>query len=289
MVARGQPFPSNRTNLSIHDRRSRNTKSRGLLVRSCAGGTINVTGWWMPVLVGAAGLAAGAINTVVGSGTLITFPVLLALGVPPVTANVSNTIGLVPGSFSGTWSYRRELDGQRGRLIRLGSASLLGGIAGALLLLVLPAGVFKAVVPVLIIVALGLVVAQPWLSRAGQHGSAAHPVLLWGAVLLTGVYGGYFGAAQGVLLIAILGTLLDADLQRMNALKNVLTGLVNGVAGVIFIALATPNWTYVAIIAVGSALGGQVGGIIGRRLSPAALRGIIVVVGVAALVKFLVG
>lgn len=252
-----------------------------------------MTGWWMLALVCVAGLAAGAINTVVGSGTLITFPILLALGVPPVTANVSNTIGLVPGSFSGAWSYRRELDGQRGRLIRLGSASLFGGIAGALLLLVLPAGVFKAVVPVLIILALGLVVAQPWLARrltgAEHHGPAGRPVLLWGLVGLTGVYGGYFGAAQGVLLIAILGTLLEADLQRMNALKNVLTGLVNGVAGVIFIALATPNWIYVAIIAVGSALGGQVGGAIGRRLSPVALRGIIVVVGVAALVKFLVG
>ena len=246
----------------------------------------------MFVLVGAAGLAAGAINTVVGSGTLITFPILLALGVPPVTANVSNTIGLVPGSFSGAWSYRRELAGQRGRLIRLGSASVLGGIAGALLLLVLPAGVFKAVVPALIIVALGLVVAQPWLSGrltgARHHGSAARLVLLWGAVLLTGVYGGYFGAAQGVLLIAILGTLLEADLQRMNALKNVLTGLVNGVAGVIFMVLATPDWTYVAFIAVGSALGGQVGGRSGRRLSPTALRVIIVAVGIAALIKFLV-
>jgi uncharacterized membrane protein YfcA len=244
-------------------------------------------------LVGVAGLAAGTINTVVGSGTLITFPVLLALGVPPVTANVSNTIGLVPGSASGAWSYRRELAGQRSRLIRLGSASLLGGIAGALLLLTLPAGVFKAVVPVLIILALGLVVAQPWLSRrlpAAEHqASAGHPALLWGAVGLTGVYGGYFGAAQGVLLIAIIGILLEADLQRVNALKNVLAGLVNGVAGVIFIILAHPDWTYVALIAAGSAVGGQVGGLIGRRLSPVMLRGIIVVVGIAALVKFLLG
>jgi len=257
----------------------------------CAGRTINMTAWWMPALVGAAGVAAGAINTVVGSGTLITFPVLLALGVPPVTANVSNTIGLVPGSFSGAWSYRRELNGQRVRLMPLGSASMLGGITGAVLLLVLPAGVFKAVVPLLIILALSLVLAQPWLSGrltgAEHHGSATRPGLLAGAVLLTGVYGGYFGAAQGVLLIAILGTLLEADLQRMNALKNVLTGLVNGVAGVTFIALATPNWTCVAIIAVGSALGGQVGGVIGRRLSPAALHGIIVVAAVAALIRFL--
>jgi len=245
-------------------------------------------------LVAVAGLAAGTINTVVGSGTLITFPVLLYLGVPPVTANVTNTIGLVPGSFSGAWGYRRELAGQRPRLIRLGGASLIGGVAGALLLLVLPPDVFKAVVPVLIAVALALVVAQPWLSRrlvSEDHPNpvGAHPVLLWTLVLLTGVYGGYFGAAQGVLLMAVMGTLLDTDLQRVNGIKNVLAGLVNAVAGVIFIVLANPNWTYVAIIAVTSALGGQLGGHIGRRLSPPLLRGVIVVVGVAALAKLFLG
>jgi uncharacterized protein len=246
------------------------------------------------VLVALAGLAAGTINTVVGSGTLITFPVLLALGVPPVTANVTNTIGLVPGSFSGAWSYRRELAGQRRTLLRLGTASLLGGIAGALLLLVLPAGVFKDVVPALIVIALGLVVLQPWLASrvAADQQAAARPgrsVLLWILVLATGVYGGYFGAAQGVLLIAIMGILLDTDLQRVNAIKNVLAGLVNGVAGVIFIALAKPDWTYVAIIAGSSALGGQLGGIIGRRLRPVLLRAVIIAVGIAALVKFLAG
>lgn len=230
-------------------------------------------------------------NAVVGSGTLITFPALLSLGVPPVTANVTNTIGLVPGSFSGAWGYRRELSGQSQRLFRLGGASVTGGIAGALLLLVLPAEVFKAAVPALIALALVLVVAQPRLSRlfAGkeQHNRVtAHPVLLSGAVLLIGVYGGYFGAAQGVLLIAALGTLLDTDLQRVNGIKNVLAGLVNAVAGVIFIVLANPNWVYVAIIAVSSAVGGHLGGHIGRRLSPVLLRGVIVVVGIAALVRF---
>lgn len=249
--------------------------------------------WAAVALVGAAGLAAGAINTVVGSGTLITFPILLALGVPPVTANVSNTIGLVPGSFSGAWSYRRELAGQLDRLVRLGSASLVGGIAGALLLLTLPAGAFKAIVPVLIILALGLVVTQPWLARrlagSAQAGAQGRPVLLWAAVMLAGVYGGYFGAAQGVLLIAILGTLVEANLQRMNAVKNVLTGLVNGIAGILFIILAHPDWVYVGVIAVASAVGGPVGGVIGRRLPPPVLRGVIVVVGVAALIKFLLG
>jgi len=244
-------------------------------------------------LVGVAGLAAGTMNTVVGSGTLITFPVLLSLGVPPVTANVSNTIGLVPGSFSGAYGYRRELAGQRDRLVRLGLASLSGGVAGALLLLVLPAGVFRAVVPVLIVLALVLVVAQPRLSRrfvgtaADNPSHGRHPVLLWSLVLLTGVYGGYFGAAQGVLLVAALGALLDTNMQRVNGVKNVLAGLVNGMAGVLFSILAHPNWVYVGIIAVTSALGGQLGAVVGRRLSPLVLRGVIVVVGVAALVKFL--
>ncbi len=254
-----------------------------------------MTGIGAAGLVALAGVAAGTMNTVVGSGTLITFPVLLSLGVPPVTANVSNTIGLVPGTFSGAYGYRRELAGQRDRLLRLGSASLLGGIVGAVLLLVLPAGVFRAVVPVLIVLALALVIAQPRLSRrfvgldpAGRHSSQGrHPVLLWGLVGLTGVYGGYFGAAQGVLLVAIMGALLDRDLQRVNGLKNVLSGVVNAVAGLLFVLLSHPNWLYVALIAVGSTVGGQLGAVVGRRLSPTVLRAVIVVVGLAALTKFL--
>ena len=251
-----------------------------------------VTGIGAAAVVALAGVAAGTMNTVVGSGTLITFPVLLSLGVPPVTANVSNTIGLVPGTFSGAYGYRRELTGQRDRLLRLGSASLIGGIAGALLLLVLPASVFRAVVPILIVLAVALVIAQPRLSRRfvgqaheGSHGR--HPVLLWVLVLLTGVYGGYFGAAQGVLLVATMGALLDRDLQRVNGLKNVLSGVVNAVAGLLFVLLADPNWVYVALIAVGSTIGGQLGAAVGRRLSPTVLRAVIVVVGLAALTKFL--
>lgn len=240
--------------------------------------------------VALAGTAAGTINTVVGSGTLITFPVLLSLGVPPVTANVSNTIGLIPGGFSGVYGYRRELAGQRDRLLRFGLASFIGGVLGASLLLVLPAEVFKAVVPVLIGLALLLVIAQPRLSgrfiTADQPAAGRHPVLLWILVLLTGVYGGYFGAAQGVLLMAALGALLDSDLQRVNAVKNVLALLVNLVAGVLFMLLAHPDWGYVAVIAVFSAIGGQLGAAVGRRLPAAGLRGLIVLVGVAAVVKF---
>lgn len=248
----------------------------------------------------AAGLAAGTINTVVGSGTLITFPTLLAFGYPPVLANVSNTVGLVPGVLSGIHGYRRELQGQRRRLLLLGSASLLGGVTGAILLLTLPAGAFKAIVPALILIALLLVIAQPalakWVARrqaarggrgeAGRANAPGGPVL-WSLVFGTGVYGGYFGAAQGVLLIGFLGIAFTDTLQRLNAAKNVLAALVNGVAAVIFIAVSHVAWGAAGLIAVGSVLGGQLGARIGRRLSPTVLRVVIVCVGVVALVKLL--
>jgi uncharacterized membrane protein YfcA len=244
-----------------------------------------------------AGMAAGTINTVVGSGTLITFPTLLAFGIPPVTANVSNTLGLVPGSLSGAIGYRRELSGQRPRLVRLGSASVLGGVSGAVLLLVLPSGAFQAIVPVLIGLGCLLVVLQPAISRRvaaravsrgvdrPEHGAA----WVWVMVYLTGVYGGYFGAAQGVLLMAVLGIGLTETMQRNNATKNVLALLVNLVAAVVFVFRADMNWTVAGLIAVGSVIGGQIGATVGRRLPPWALRAFIVVVGVAALTQLLLG
>lgn len=234
----------------------------------------------------AAGVAAGTINTVVGSGTLVTFPVLLAVGYPPVTANVSNTIGLVPGSISGAVGYREELRGQRGRALRLGACSLLGGIAGAVALLVLPDDLFGTVVPVFIAVALVLVVAQPLLAQRLATGRGAGRGTAAG-VCVAGVYGGYFGAAQGILLLGILGLTLPEPLQRVNALKNVLAGLVNGVAGVVFVLAAHVAWLPVALIAVGSALGGQLGARYGKRLPPWALRALIVVVGVVAIIRLL--
>jgi uncharacterized membrane protein YfcA len=255
--------------------------------------------WLESLAVFGAGIAAGGINTVVGSGTLITFPVLLAFGYSPVTANVSNTIGLVPGSISGAIGYRRELAGQKARLIRLGLASLIGGVIGAILLLTLPAGAFKAIVPGLIVLALVLVVLQPRLAkriaaRRAQDGSAeeAHAArhggaVLWGAVLATGIYGGYFGAAQGVLLLALFGVFLAEDLQRMNAVKNVLAAIVNGVAAILFMIVADVAWWVVLLIAVGSVIGGQIGAKIGRKLPPTALRAIIVVVGSIAVVRLL--
>jgi uncharacterized protein len=242
------------------------------------------------VAVALAGLAAGAINTLVGSGTLITFPVLLAFGYAPVTANVSNTIGLVPGSVSGAIGYRRELAGQRGRALRFGTMSVAGGITGAVLLLVLPASAFKAIVPVFIALALILVVVQPRLVAAlARHEINLEQglVLVPLGVYLAGVYGGYFGAGQGILLLGILGAVLAQDLQRTNALKNVLAGLVNGVAGVYFALAAHVDWGPAAIIAATSIVGAQLGARYGRRLPQNVLRGVIVAVGVFAIVRLL--
>jgi len=238
-----------------------------------------------------AGLAAGAVNAAVGSGTLITFPVLLAFGYAPVTANVSNTIGLVPGALSGAWGYRRELAGQRARAIRFGIASLLGGTTGAVLLLTLPSSAFKAIVPAFIAVALVLVILQPRINRLLASGAVGswheRGILPPLAIYATGIYGGYFGAAQGIMLLAFLGVALPQSLQRTNGLKNVLVGLVNGVAGLIFVFAAHVAWAPVAIIAVSSVLGGQLGAHYGRRLSPNALRALIVVVGTTAIVRLL--
>ena len=249
-----------------------------------------------------AGVAAGAINSVVGSGTLISFPVLLAIGLPPVSANITNTFGLVPGSFAGAWGYRRELAGQRRRVAWLLPASLVGGVGGALLLLVLPESAFAAIVPGLVLLALVLVVVQPRLQRAlrarkarqaaagvpvGQHGDA-----MWIAVPVTaatGVYGGYFGAAQGVLLLGALGAVLDEELQRINGLKNILAGSVNLVAALVFLVVAPQevSWALAGAVAVGSLVGGVLGSTFGRRLPSVLLRAVIVVVGLVA-VGFLV-
>ncbi len=251
---------------------------------------------WEIVAILAAGMAAGTINTVVGSGTLITFPTLLAFGVPPVTANVSNNLGLVPGSVAGAWGYRRELKGQRSRVLRLASASIIGALIGGVLLLTLPEGAFEAIVPALILLGVLLVIFQPRLSawvarRAERQGTTLdhHGAWwVWPAVLLAGVYGGYFGAAQGVLLMAILGIGVAETLQRSNAAKNVLAAFVNGVAGLLFAVVADVDWAIVGLIGLGSVVGGLLGASVGRRLPANALRVVIVLVGVAALTVFLV-
>lgn len=246
---------------------------------------------WEIVAIIAAATGAGAINAVVGSGSLITFPTLLAFGYPPVIANVSNNVGLVPGNATGALGYREELAGQRGRLLRLGAASLAGSLAGAIALLALPAGVFEVIVPALIIVACLLVIVQPRLSawvasRGRERADHGGPVLIAG-VFLAGVYGGYFGAAQGVLVIGLLGVLLTETLQRINGAKNVLVMIVNATAAVVFVIFAHVAWLVVALIAIGSTAGGLIGARLGRRLPPLVLRIIIVIIGVVAAVKLI--
>ncbi len=238
--------------------------------------------------IAGAGLVAGTINTVVGSGTLITFPTLLAFGFPAVMANVSNSVGLVPGSLSGAVAYRRELRGQSRRLLVLCAAAVAGGACGAGLLLALPSSVFRRAVPALILVACLLVLFQPQLARraAGSHRPHGGP-MLFAAVFATAIYGGYFGAAQGVILISLLGIFLNDQIQRLNAAKNVLALLVNAVASLVFIAVSNVSWSAAGLLAAGSVVGGQVGGLLGRRLPTLWLRAVIVVVGLTAAIVLL--
>jgi uncharacterized membrane protein YfcA len=247
--------------------------------------------------VAAAGLAAGGINAVVGSGTLVTFPVLLAVGLPPVTASVSNSLGLVPGNVAGAIGYRRELTGQRRLLTLLMPASVLGAVTGAFLLLHLPAEAFETIVPVLVGLAVVLVATQPLLQRTLARRRAATgdtgPVRLSGGrrvgllagAYATGSYGGYFSASQGILQIGVFGLLLPEPLQRLNAIKNVLTSAVNAVAALVYIVVAGDrvHWVAAGLVAAGSVVGGYLGGKFGRRLPPLVLRTAIVVLGCVAI------
>ena len=247
--------------------------------------------WWQAGLIALAGVWAGLINAVVGSGTLVTFPVLVALGYPPVTATTSNAIGLITGSITGAVGYRSELTGHGRRLVGYGVASFLGAICGTVLLLSLPADAFETIVPVLVGLSVVLVLVQPVLSRRLKTRAAvdrSSSPLLYVLVFLVGVYGGYFTAAQGIMLIGVMGLLLADPLQRLNAFKNTLTAVVNVVAGAIYAVVAPVSWPVVAILAVSSIAGGLLGASVGKRLSPTVLRGAIVVIGVAAVVHLLV-
>jgi uncharacterized protein len=252
------------------------------------------------ILIVLAGVGAGAINAVVGSGTLITFPTLVAMGYPPVTSTMSNAVGLVAGSVSGTWGYRRELRGQWNRLRWQVPASVIGAAVGAWLLLHLPAKVFAHVVPVLLIAALILVLIGPriqtWArARAEESGHSADEVSPGRMVALTastfaiGIYGGYFTAAQGILLVGAMGALLPESVQRTNAAKNLLALLVNVVAALAYtlVAFDRIDWEVAGLIAVGSLIGGWLGARYGRRLSPNMLRATIVVVGLIGLYRLL--
>jgi uncharacterized protein len=248
---------------------------------------------WEAAAIFVAGIGAGGINAVVGSGSLITFPTMVALGMPPVVANVCNSVGLVPGSLTGALGYRAELKGQRQRLIRLGIPTIISAVIGGVLLLYLPAETFNVVVPVLIGVACVLVIAQPrlnrWLSARREHAQPHGGPWLWIGVFACGIYGGYFGAAQGVLLIGLLGSFLDDGLQRINAAKNVLSLLINMSAAALFILIAEIDWLAVLMVALGAAIGGFLGAKIGRKLPAPVLRWFIVCIGVVAIVKLVYG
>lgn len=265
---------------------------------------------WQIGLIVLAGIAAGGINAVVGSGTLITFPALVAFGVPPVVSTMSNAVGLIPGNIASSFGYRNELRGQWRRILGFVPASILGSLTGAYLLLHLPADAFETIVPVLLVVALIMVVGQPALSRylknrsvrraerAGEEHVAASVgdtlstgryVLVLVVVFLTAIYGGYFAAAQGIILIALLGLLLPDDLQRLNGLKNVLVLVVNTVSASTYIIVGHDrlNWIAVICIAIGSLIGGYFGARIGRKFSPVLLRTIIVILGLVAIWRIL--
>ena len=260
---------------------------------------------WQVLLVLIAGFWAGTINSIIGSGTLVTFPTLVAVGFPPVTAQVSNAMGLVASGFSGTYGYRRELGQSRALLPRLTLASFLGAVIGAGLLTVLPPAVFGYAAPVLLVMALTIVVLQPriqaWVRRRSADGGrvrgADSPVpvgpaspALWALVFLTGIYGGYFVAAQGVLLMGILGVFLcGGTLVHANGIKTWLSLSVNLIAAVSYLLFAFDriDWTAVLLIAASSLVGGSVGARIGRRISPTLLRGVIVVVGLAGLTSMI--
>lgn len=247
--------------------------------------------WLQALAVVTAGFGAGAVNAVIGSGGLITFPTLLAVGLPTVGANVANNIGLVPGSVTGVWGYRRELAGQRSRVRSLAVGSVLGSLVGATLLLTLPSSVFDAVVPVLVLLACVLMAVQPRLAarvaaRRTPDARDVGPLAVF-LVFLTGIYGGYFGAAQSVILLSILAVLVPDDLRRSNALKTVLAGIVNAVAALVFIAFADVAWTAVGLLAVGSSAGGAAGAALGRRIPANVLRALVIVLGLGVALRLL--
>jgi uncharacterized membrane protein YfcA len=244
------------------------------------------------LVIAAAGFAAGTINTIVGSGSLITFPTLLFFGYSPIVANVSNTVGLVPGTISGVVGYRREMPARDRPLLTLVAAALAGGLTGGILLLALPAASFSIIVPFLILVACALMALQPYLSRAlagGRGAENGHEAALTALVYVTGIYGGYFGAAQGVLFISLLSIFRPGNLQRSNAIKNLLAMCTNAIAAVLFIFIAHVDWVAALLIGIGSIVGGQVGAFVARRMRPTLLRWIVVVVGVSVALKLLIG
>jgi uncharacterized membrane protein YfcA len=241
---------------------------------------------------GLAAVAAGAVNALAGGGTLITFPALVALGVPAVDANVTNTIAVAPGHLGATLAQARDLGGQRSRLRRLVPAAAVGGLAGGLLLLSTTERVFRHLVPWLILLASALLAAQEpirarLLRRLGGGGHARHEALATLAVLAAAVYGGYFGAGLSVIVLAALGLLVEDTLTRLNAAKQVVGFAANTTAAALFVFSGHVHWRFAAVMAVGAVAGGALGGRLAGRVRPQTLRAVVVVVGVAVGLAYL--
>lgn len=236
-----------------------------------------------------AGFGAGSINAVAGGGSLISFPALLATGYSPVTANVTNSLAVLPGYAGGSLAYREELSGQRGRAVRLGITAALGGVAGAIVLLSTPEEAFEAIVPFLVLGASLLLLAQPWIERRlGEHEGGGRTAALHGAQFATGVYGGYFGAGLGIMLLAFQGLLIDDDLQRLNALKGLLSLVIGLAAAAVFVVAGPIAWDAAALIAASAFAGGHLGVSLARRLSAETLRWGVAAIGTAAAVALFV-
>ena len=233
------------------------------------------------VLLAGAGFGAGLVNAVAGGGSLITFPALLAAGYPSITANVTNAVAVLPGYLGGSLAYRQELRGQRNRIRRLAGTCAAGSATGAALLLVSPASAFEASAPWLILIACGLLAAQPRIAALARRGARVpSPLALHGALFAATVYGGYFGAGTGILLLAILGVFVDDGLQRLNALKGLLALLIAVVSAVAFVIFGPIAWDAAAIVGATSLIGGAAGVNAARRLSARLLRGVVIAYGV---------
>lgn len=245
------------------------------------------------VLVACAGMAAGTINAIAGGGTLVSFPALVALGVPSLRANVTNTVALCPGYFGGAVAQRDALDDHRGRLRRMLPVAALGGLLGSMLLIVTSEAVFRNIVPFLILTACGLLGFQDSIKRRvfgqrhGHRTPTEAPPLLLGGVFLASVYGGYFGAGLGIMLLAVLGLLLDGELNKLNALKQVLALTINVLAALFFVFSGKVEWAFAAVMAPASLVGGHFGGTLASRMNAKVMRAVVIVFGVLVALKML--
>lgn len=237
-----------------------------------------------------AGTISGALNAVAGGGSLVSFPALLFVGYPAVAANVTNTVALAPGNLGGSVGYRAELAGQTERIRMLGAVSVVGGLAGSYLLLISPSSLFRAIVPWLILLSAALLALQPLARRVVRPHETGrqHRGILLGGQLLTAIYGGYFGAGMGVVMLALFGTFLHDTLQRLNALKGLLAFIINLIAAIFFAFFGPVAWLPALIMAVSNLVGGHLGVRLARRMSDVALRWFVIAFAVAVAAWLLV-